>query len=60
MSDDRLLFAALEPAIGQLSLNFFPLLSDSPRSLYESYLVPVSFSCLKWRMVTMVTGYHIT
>ena len=31
--------------------NFFPVPTNSPTSLFESYLAPVSFSFLKWRIM---------
>ena len=31
--------------------NFFPVSSNSPTSLFDSYLAPVSFSFLKWRIM---------
>ena len=31
--------------------NFFPVPSNSPKSRFESYLAPVSFSFLKWRIM---------
>ena len=38
----------------QLLANFFPVASDSPRSLCESKLDPVSFPSQKWRITYRV------
>ena len=40
--------------VGQLLANFFPVPTNSPRSLCECKLVPVSFSFLKWRIAQLM------